>query len=180
MELENRIRFRIRIGDIEVEAEGPEDFIKNMREYADQLFSTSISRTRTMGAVSMSGEIPVSHSESTAPSSPHYGQDLAKEESLAEFLERLPNKTHQDKILAFAYFLEKNRAVKSFGAKEINDCYAEVKEAKTNTGVYMAILTKTGLIMPAKEQTSGSPAQYTLTRKGEKTIREALLSSKTN
>lgn len=97
-----------------------------------------------------------------------------KEESIAEFLERVPNKTHQDKIVAFAYFLEKFRNMESFGIKEINDCYDEVKEVKTNTAVYINLLLKSGLIMKAKNQPPSGAAQYVLTRKGESLIKEKI------
>ena len=174
MEQESTLRFRLRVGDVEVEAEGPEEFVKSVREYAERLVSDSLTRTKTWGAISSPRESSSSSTEPQPPVSIHAGQDLAKEESLVEFLERLPSKTHQDKILAFAYFIEKNRGIQSFGTKEINDCYSEAKESRTNTGVYFSILTKSGLIMPSKNQPTGGATQYTLTRKGEKTIKDAL------
>jgi hypothetical protein len=164
---DRQFHFRIRVGDVEVEASGPEEYVKSLKEYADQLISSSSSRMRTMGAVTPSTPSTSEQVKSTPPST---GQPLGKDESIVEFLERLPNKTHQDKILAFGYFLEKNRATTSFGVKEINDCYEEVKEARSNTAQYLALLTKSGLIMKAKSQVPGSPSQYVLTRKGEKTI----------
>ena len=76
--------------------------------------------------------------------------------------------------MAFAYFLEKNREIESFGVKEINDIYGEVKEAASNTAQYFTYLVKSGLIMKAKNQPDIGAAQYVLTRKGEATIKNAL------
>jgi len=171
MMTEGRFHFRIRVGDIEVEATGPEEYVKDVRNYAEQLVSSSLTRIRTMGAVAT----PVSTvSEPSTQPTIATGQPLGKDESVVEFLERVPNRTHQDKILAFAYFLEKNRQTASFGVKEINDVYNEVREAASNTAQYFILLVKSGLIMRAKKQPSGGPAQYVLTRKGEATIKNAL------
>jgi hypothetical protein len=170
MDNDQNYHFRVRVGDIEVEASGPEAYIKEIREYADQLLSTSLARMKTMGAVTPIRETTSSATENVRAS---HSQPLDKDESLVEFLERLPNKTHQEKILAFGYFLEKNRATTSFGAKEINECYDEVREAKSNTAQYLTLLVKSGLIMSSKNAASGAN-QYVLTRKGERTIEESL------
>jgi len=164
--------FRVRVGDVEVEATGPEEYVKEIRSYAEKLISSMPPRTRTMGAISPSRELGVTSTPEIVKQPARH--PLGKDESIVEFLERLPNRTHQDKILAFGYFLEKNRQVSSFGVKEINDCYDEVKEAKSNTAQYLALLVKSGLIMKAKVQQPGGPAQYVLTRKGETTIKEVL------
>lgn len=171
MDNESKFHFRIRVGDIEVEASGSEEYVKEIKEYAEQLLSTSLARMKTMGALTPTRE---SSPIASDYSKPLESQPLGKDESLAEFLERLPNKTHQEKILAFGYFLEKNRAATSFGAKEINDCYDEVREAKSNTAQYLTLLVKSGLIMTAKNQVAGGANQYVLTRKGEKNIGESL------
>src|SRR5262244_1635529 len=157
MPTEEQFHFRIRVGDIEVEASGPETYIKEVRDYAEQLVSSSLTRMRTMGAISP----PQRDLESTSitevskSSEISTSQPLGKDESVAEFLERLPNRTHQDKILAFGYFLETNRNAASFGIKEINDCYDAVKEAKSNTAQYFTLLLKSGLMMKAKNQPPG-------------------------
>jgi hypothetical protein len=174
MQDDKHFHFRIRVGEIEIEASGPEEYVNGIRAYAEQLVSTSFARLKTMGAMSPPRESPSVPSEPVRPTVPP-GQPLGKDESLVEFLERLPNKTHQEKILAFGYFLEKNRDTVSFGVKEINDCYDEVKDAKSNTAQYFALLVKSGLIMRAKVQPTGGPTQYVLTRKGERAIEEALL-----
>jgi hypothetical protein len=174
MDNESKYHFRIRVGDIEVEASGPEEYVKEIKDYAEQLLSTSLARMKTMGAVT-----PVKDTTSVVYESNKVAgnQPLGKDESIVEFLERLPNKTHQEKILAFGYFLERNRSFPSFGAKEINECYDEVREAKSNTAQYLTLLVKSGLIMSAKTSTSGGANQYVLTRKGEKSIEESLASN---
>ena len=172
MDNESKFHFRIRVGDIEVEASGSEEYVKEIREYAEQLLSTSLTRTKTMGALT-----PIKDTTSVlveGNNKPTDTQPLGEDESLAEFLERLPNKTHQEKILAFGYFLEKNRNIPNFGAKEINECYDEVREAKSNTAQYLTLLVKSALIMPAKSPSGGNANQYVLTRKGKKNIEEAL------
>lgn len=177
MENDQRLHFRIHVGNIEIEAIGPEDYIKEIRAYAEQIISSSLSKTRTLGAMSPQDYSPSFGDAEISPSSNvRFGQPLEKDESIAEFLERVPNKTHQDKIIAFAYYLEKNRDIEAFGIKEINDCYDEIKEAKSNTAVYLNLLVKSGLIMKAKGKAPGGPAQYVLTRKGEKIITSAMTS----
>jgi len=175
MEKEQQFHFRVRVGEIEVEGTGPEEYVKEIRIYAEHLVSSSLTRMRTMGAVSPQRDAgPTPDAENVRQRAVSQAQPLTKEESIAEFLERLPNRTHQDKILAFAYFLEKNRGVESFGVKEINDCYDEVREAKSNTAQYFTYLLKSALIMKAREQPSGNATQYVLTRTGEATIRESI------
>ena len=150
--------------------------VKELRSYAEQLVASSLSRMRTMGAVAPTqrDSESITTVETTKPSETPSGEIVGKDESIAEFLERLPNKTHQDKILAFGYFLEKHRNADSFSVKEISDCYDEVKEAKSNTAAYFTLLVKSGLIMKAKNQPPGNPTQYVLTRKGETTIRSSI------
>ncbi len=177
----NQFHFRICVGEIEVEASGPEAYVKEMREYADKLVSSSVSRLKTLGAVIPTTEVSrLQSSESTQFPLKPGSADVAKEESIVEFLERLPNKTHLDKILAFAYYLEKGKKLPSFGVKEINDRYDEAKEAKSNTAQYFALLVKSGLIMKAKDQPEGGAAQYVLTRKGEKSVASSLTGDQTN
>lgn len=172
-----QFHFRVRVGDVEVEASGPEQYVKEMKEYADKLVSTSLTRLRTYGALPQPKESPSSTpSEPSKPLSSSSGGTLEKDESIVEFLERVPNKTHPDKILAFAYYLEKARSMPSFGVKEISECYDEAKEAKSNTAQYFFLLSKSGLIMKAKNQPGGA-TQYVLTRKGEGTIKKALTGS---
>jgi len=166
--------FRVRISEIEIEAEGTEEYVREIKEYADQLISNSLSRIKTLGAVNPNREIPVQPKTEKVEQKEPSHKETQKEESLVEFLDRLPNKTHQDKIIAFAYYLEQYHKHESFGVKEINDCYDEVKEVKTNTAVYINLLLKSGLIMKAKNQPPSGAAQYVLTRKGESLIKEKI------
>ncbi len=167
--------FKIRVGDIEVEASGPEEFVRELRSYAEQLVTSGLARTRTIGAIIPDRESSGDQSDSIRPSSSPTGEPLGKDEFLGEFLERLPNKTHQDKILAFGYFMEKNRGIQSFGAKEINDCYEEVKETKSNTAQYLTLLVKSCLINESQSANRREGAtKYVLTRTGVRTIEEVL------
>lgn len=167
--------YRIKFGDIEVEASGSEEYVKEIKAFSEELLSQSLLRLKTLGAITAT---PTNRPEASEPhnrdSRPLIESGSLKEESIAEFLERLPNRTHQDKILAFAYFLEKIRSIASFGVKEINDCYDEVKEAKSNTAQYMVLLIKSGLIMKAKTTGQAGSMQYVLTRKGEQTVKAQL------
>lgn len=169
--------YRIKIGEIEVEASGSEAFVREMKAFSDELMKNSPTNLRTMGAISPPGSSRIETTEAHKETRQKATGESIKEESLAEFLEQLPNRTHQDKILAFGYYLEKNRNMSNFGVKEINDCYDEVKESKSNSAQYMALLVKSGLIMKAKGSGSGGSTQYTLTRKGENAIKNSLTSS---
>jgi predicted transcriptional regulator len=46
-----------------------------------------------------------------------------------------------------------------------------MKEAKSNTAQYFALLVKSGLIMKSRNTGSGGSSQYTLTRKGESSLK---------
>ncbi len=167
----DNFHYRIKFGEIEIEASGTEEFVKEIKAYSDELVKNSSIKSKTIGAISPTASSRIETSEPTKEARPRITDESIKEESLAEFLEQLPSKTHQEKILAFGYYLEKNRNISSFGIKEINDCYDEVKEAKSNTAQYFALLVKSGLIMKSKNIGSGGSSQYTLTRKGENSIK---------
>lgn len=167
----DNFHYRIKFGDIEVEATGSEEFVKEIKTFSEELLSNSLLKLKTLGAVTPTSSSRPENQESARESRPLTNDQSLKEESLAEFLERLPSRTHQDKILAFGYYLEKVRSMPSFGVKEINDCYDEVKEAKSNSAQYMVLLIKSGLIMKAKNTGQGGASQYVLTRKGESTIK---------
>lgn len=167
----DNFHYRIKFGDIEVEATGSEEFVKEIKTFSEELLSNSLLKLKTLGAVTPTSSSRTESQEPTKESKPLTDDHSLKEESLAEFLERLPSRTHQDKILAFGYYLEKVRSMASFGVKEINDCYDEVKEAKSNSAQYMVLLIKSGLIMKAKNTGQGGASQYVLTRKGEHTIK---------
>lgn len=159
--------FRLKFGEIEIEASGSENYVREIKAYSDDLIKEVSLKSKTIGAVPVISRSQPNESEKVYVA---VSEKTVKEESIVEFLEQLPNKTHQDKILAFGYYLEKNRRLDSFGVKEINDCYEEVKEAKSNTAQYLALLVKSGLIMKAKNVGPGGSSQYTLTRKGESVI----------
>ncbi len=167
----NYFHFKVRVGEIEVEAKGTEEYVREIKEYADQLISNSLSRLKTLGAVNPQREVVTPTNLEVSKHSIPAEINNQKEESLVEYLERLPNKTHQEKIIAFAYYLENTQNLESFGIKEINDCYDQVKEVKTNTAVYLNLLLKSGFIMKAKNQPTSGAAQYVLTRKGEASIK---------
>lgn len=166
--------FKIKFGDIEVEASGSEQYVKDIKTFSEELLSNSLVNLKTLGAVISSSNIKIDSSEQSKDVRPLENETSLKEESIAEFLERLPSNTHQEKILAFGYYLEKVRSLQNFGVKEINDCYDEVRETKTNTAQYMALLTKSGLIMKAKVTGTGGSSQYLLTRKGEAAIKSQI------
>lgn len=169
----DNFHYRIKFGDIEVEGSGSEEFVKEIKAYADELIKISTLKLKTIGAISPTTSPKVDTLDTPKENRISITEENIKEESLAEFLEKLPSRTHQEKILAFGFYLEKNRNMPTFGVKEINDCYDEVKEAKSNTAQYMALLIKSGLIMKAKNSGSGGSSQYTLTRKGENAIKNA-------
>jgi hypothetical protein len=163
--------YRIKFGDIEVEASGSEEFVKEIRAFSEELLSSSLLKLRTLGAVTPTSTTKIESEDSSPKEVRPLGNDESlKDESLPEFLERLPSRTHQEKILAFGYYLEKVKSMASFGVKEINDCYDMVKEAKSNSAQYMVLLIKSGLIMK-KGAGAGGASQYVLTRKGENIIR---------
>jgi hypothetical protein len=186
MESSEKQQFRVRFGELEVEASGSEAFVTEMRAYADQLLSVVLPQPQIVEEPQM--DTPTAPEESPQPPQPqpsvqpppqppqpqpHDHQD-GKEESLVEFLGRVPNSAHLDKILAFGFFLEHRRSMAGFGIKEINDCYDEIREAKGNTAQCLLQLMKSGLLMKAKDQGAGGVTKCVLTRMGVNKIRSAL------
>jgi hypothetical protein len=91
-----------------------------------------------------------------------------KAASPREFIDRYGLKRHVDIVLAFGYFLEKTRSLKTFTGADINTCYYEAKVEPSNTSQMIINNIKKGFIMQAGK--SGSKKGYTLTRTGEEFI----------
>lgn len=92
--------------------------------------------------------------------------DSGKKYSLAEFLNTKDIKSHGDKILVFAYYLEEYKKITSFNRDDIEQCYMKVKTPKTkNFGQYIGQLVSQAYIMEASEK-KDSKKSWTLTNTG--------------
>ncbi len=101
----------------------------------------------------------------------------SKASSPREFIDRYGLKRHVDIVLAFGYFLERTRGLKSFTGADINTCYYEAKVETSNTSQMIINNIKKGLIMPQSKK-AGARATYTLTRTGEEFVGRGFKSTK--
>jgi hypothetical protein len=100
-----------------------------------------------------------------------------KASSPREFIDRYGLKRHVDIVLAFGYFLERTRGLKSFTGADINTCYYEAKVEPSNTSQMIINNIKKGLIMPQSKK-AGARASYTLTRTGEEFVQSGFKHTK--
>jgi hypothetical protein len=150
-------RIRFRQGDTEFEIEGDRAYVTQTYEDLKQIIGVS-ERSKPV----LAGEQKIAKS-STGKSTG------GKASSPREFIDRFGVKRHVDIVLAFGYFLEKTRGLKSFTGADINTCYYEAKVEPSNTSQMIINNIKKGFIMPQSKKT-GARASYTVTRTGEEFV----------
>lgn len=145
--LESNYSIRYKRQDLEIEVQGDKNFVESkFKELLDLKRPTEVKQ-----------QIPVKEIQTT---------DSGKKYSLAEFLKTKDAKSHGDKILVFAYYLEEYEKISSFNLDDIEQCYMKVKTPKTkNFGPYIAQLTSQGYIMDASEKKDSKKA-WILTSSG--------------
>jgi len=149
-------RIRFKQGDTEFEIEGDRNYVtRNFQEIRDILGLTQSAKPV------LAGETKAERSVSVRPVG-------GKSSSPREFIDRYGLKRHVDIVLAFGYFLEKTRNLKTFTGADINTCYYEAKVEPSNTSQMIINNIKKGFIMQSGK--SGSRKGYTLTRTGEEFV----------
>lgn len=149
----NSFRIRFKQGDAEFEIEGDRNYVTKTYQEMKQILGLS-QHSR-----------PVLVGEMRSPKSSQVRGDGGKAASPREFIDRHGLKRHVDIVLAFGFFLEKIRGLKSFSGADINTCYYEAKVEPSNTSQMIINNIKKGFIMQSKK--TGARATYTLTRTGE-------------
>jgi hypothetical protein len=149
-------RLRFRQGESEFDLEGDKRFV----------LSTYQELKETLGLAAPSR--PVLVGETKAVRGPALKTAVGKSASPREFIDRYGLKRHMDIVLAFGYFLERMRNLKSFTGADINTCYYESKMEPSNTSQMIINNIKKGFIMQSHK--AGSKKGYTLTRTGEEFV----------
>ena len=154
--MKNSYRIRFKQGDTEFEIEGDRNYVtRTYQEIRDILGLTQSAKPV------LAGETKTERSVSVRPVG-------GKSSSPREFIDRYGLKRHVDIVLAFGYFLEKTRNLKTFTGADINTCYYEAKVEPSNTSQMIINNIKKGFIMQSGK--SGSKKGYTLTRTGEELV----------
>lgn len=124
---EQNYRIKIKLGDVEIEAEGDKEFVeKHIEEFKKEM-------------PNIAKELP--------PKEKIITPEISKEEveleklSLAEFYKQKLPKDHNETVVVFAYWLTKKENKEEFGPKDIEKCYAQIGVKKpTNVPQTMKIL----------------------------------------
>ena len=101
-----------------------------------------------------------------------------KQVSIKEFLLSKKPKDDVQRTLAICYYLEKNKGMSNFNAKDIEDGFREAKEKVPENVNYKVIQNiKSGYMMEAKEKKDKFKA-WTLTSTGERFVENDLKKEK--
>lgn len=153
-------RLRTVRGDAQFEVEGDKDFVLEML----QRFEDSGFLGTRKARVEPKDERP---KEPEAP--------RQKPIAVREFIQRVGAKRHADKVLAFAYYLEKYGGKSQFTAADINNLYYEAKLDTSNTSQAIINNIKRGYMMeaPGQKKRAGKK-RYMLTQTGEEQVEAKL------
>ena len=111
-------RLKFKQGDTEFEIEGDRNYVsKTYQEMKEVLGLFQPAKPVLAGDARSTKSVKVVHLKSSA----------GKSASPREFIDRYGLKRHVDIVLAFGYFLEKTRGLKTFTGADINTCYYEAK-----------------------------------------------------
>jgi len=85
--------------------------------------------------------------------------ETLERESLIEFLKKKGLKTHTDRVVGMAYYLDKYKGVDPFNVKDIEEMYEEARiQPPKNLSDIVAKQAKRGLFIEAKEKKDGLKA----------------------
>jgi hypothetical protein len=110
---EQTYRIRIKIGEVEIEAEGDKEFVeKQIEEFKNEI-------------PEIAKDIPAK--EKTVNSETPKEKVELEGLSLAEFYKRKQPKDHNETVVVFAYWLTKKKGKEEFKTKEISACFDEAR-----------------------------------------------------
>lgn len=143
-------RVRFREGERELEVEGDKKYIDFMMKRFGFLDDSSKASSKK--------ESNISVKEHTSPT----------KLSPAEFILQYQLKKHTDIVIAFGYYLEKNRGLDKFTPGDITNCYYEAKMEPSNTSQMIIQNIKRGFFMPSKQGKNNQKGSkfYTVTQSG--------------
>lgn len=150
------VTMRVRVGDSELEASGPQDFVET--KIADFLKKQQ-KTIRGESGKTLTRKIGI--------------LATGKKLSVAQFFRKLATQTDVDRALAAGYYLERYENLENFTALEVKE---KIRAAKINppknTNNSIDLNIKKGLIMPAGDK-EGRRA-FVLTSDGEDAISDML------
>ena len=151
----SNVTMRVRVGDTEVEVSGPSDYV----EKKIQEFLKKASGSGAPTPLPQAGSLAETQSETK------------KRLSAAQFFKRSNPKTDVDRVLAAAYFLEKNEGHENFTSAEIRDLIQKAKwPPPTNANDAINKNIKKGLLMSAGDR--DKKMAFVLTSDGEEFVEE--------
>ncbi|MGQ9848338.1 MAG: hypothetical protein ACUVQP_12680 [Bacteroidales bacterium] len=113
---EQNYKIRIKIGDVEIEAQGDKEFVeKHIEEFKKEM-------------PKIAKELPPKE-KPIPPEIPREEVELEKL-SLGEFYKRKQPKDHNETVVVFAYWLTKKEGKAEFKGGDINTCYDEARISK--------------------------------------------------
>jgi hypothetical protein len=147
-------RIRIKLGEVEIEAEGDKEFVeKHIEEFKKEMPKIA----KELPPKEVTPEIPK-------------GEIGLKGLSLVEFYKKKQPKDHNDTVVVFAYWLAKRKGQEEFQTKDISACYDEARIPKPkNVPQHILAMTRKACL------TAGSKkGWYKLTLTGEEFIEKEL------
>ena len=172
--MENQLKVKYKIGEIEFEAEGtPKDVEHQRVAFMDTILPAAVdAMVRTRGVVAekqyLSAQEPVLLGEGTGTSQTLNGQkeDLSRT-SLSSFIADYGTLAEQDFVLIAAYYDEQKNGTSFFTIENIKQYYADARRTEySNISELLRQLAIKGLIMDNPGATAKSPKQYILSEKG--------------
>lgn len=181
--MDNALKVKFKIGQIEFEAEGKPDDVENQRiAFMETLLPAAVdAMVRTRGTIvayddSNTGHVesfptkalPLASSESFEQiASPECEVEDYSRINLTSFIKSKGYLSDQDFVLMAVYFDEKKNGVRSFATESIKQYYAEARRpAYSNNSELIRQLIKKGFVMDAPPVAETSGKQYKLTNEG--------------
>lgn len=172
--MENQLKVKYKVGEIEFEAEGtPEDVEHQRIAFMDTILPAAVdAMVRTRGVVAdkqyLSAQEPVLLGEGTGTTQTSNGQkdDLSRT-SLSSFISDYGTLSEQDFVLIAAYYDEQKNGTSFFTIENVKKYYGDARRTEySNISELLRQLAIRGLIMDNPGATAKSPKQYILSEKG--------------
>lgn len=174
--MDNQLRVKFKIGDIEFEAEGSANDVEREREaFKNTLLPLAIdAMVQTRGVITATQYIEASEqpvlltTEAKDAINTNVAQatDLSRT-SLSSFVKNYGTLNDQDFVLIAAYFDEKKNKITTFSSESIKQYYADARRgAYSNNSELLKQLTQKGYIMDDPNAVKKTPKQYILTDDG--------------
>lgn len=173
--MDNQLRIKFKIGDIEFEAEGTSNDVEREREsFKNTLLPLAIEamvKTRRIVAdtqyIETTGQPILLATETQKASNISIDTSDFSRTSLLSFLKNYGVLSDQDFVLIAAYFDEKKNSISSFTSDSIKQYYADARRsAYSNNSELLKQLVKKGYIMDDPKSEGKNPKQYILTDDG--------------